>query len=222
MYSLENEAQPEVFTDAFSGIWWAASTLLTVGYGDIYPVTIAGKILGIVITFLGAGMVAIPTGIISAGFVDQYSNIKKRTEFGYEADMNFIKIRIGANDQWLGKRIAELDLPENVIIAILKRKEEIIIPRGDIVLQEKDSIVLGAAPFEEHEKINLKEIVLKEQNPWNGLRIRDLDISRHTVIVLVKRRKKALIPNGNMILREGDRVFLYTHQHLLDVSEIEI
>ena len=222
MYSLENEAQPEVFTDAFSGIWWAASTLLTVGYGDIYPVTIAGKILGIVITFLGAGMVAIPTGIISAGFVDQYSNIKKRTEFGYEADMNFIKIRIGANDQWLGKRIAELDLPENVIIAILKRKEEIIIPRGDIVLQEKDSIVLGAAPFEEHEKINLKEIVLKEQNPWNGLRIRDLDISRHTVIVLVKRRNKALIPNGNMILREGDRVFLYTHQHLLDVSEIEI
>lgn len=43
MYSLEHEAQPEVFTDAFSGIWWAASTLLTVGYGDIYPVTIAGS-----------------------------------------------------------------------------------------------------------------------------------------------------------------------------------
>lgn len=222
MYSLEHEAQPEVFADAFSGIWWAASTLLTVGYGDIYPVTIAGKLLGIVITFLGAGMVAIPTGIISAGFVDQYSNIKKRTEFGYEADMNFIKIRINGNDCWCGKRVADLDLPEGVIIAIIKRKEEVIIPRGDIVLQEKDSIVLGAAPFEEHEKIQLKEIVLKEQNPWNGLRIVDLDISRHTVIVLVKRRNKALIPNGNMILKEGDRVFLYTQQHLLDVNEIEI
>ena len=115
-----------------------------------------------------------------------------------------------------------LPLPEAVIIAIIKRKEEAIIPRGDIVLQEKDSIVLGAAPFEEHEKIQLKEIVLKEQNPWNGLRIRDLDISRHTVIVLVKRRNKALIPNGNIILKEGDRVFLYTQQHLLDVNEIEI
>ena len=69
MYSLENEAQPEVFSNAFSGIWWAASTLLTVGYGDIYPVTTMGRILGIVITFLGVGMVAIPTGIISAGFV---------------------------------------------------------------------------------------------------------------------------------------------------------
>ena len=156
MYSLEHEAQPEVFQDAFSGIWWATSTLLTVGYGDIYPITTAGKMLGIVITFLGAGMVAIPTGIISAGFVDQYSTIKKRTEYGYESDMNFIKIRIGENDKWLGKRIADLALPEGVIIAIIKRKEEAIIPRGDIVLQEKDSIVLGAAPFEEHEKINLK------------------------------------------------------------------
>ena len=46
MYSLENKAQPDVFTNAFSGIWWAASTLLTVGYGDIYPVTTLGKIFG--------------------------------------------------------------------------------------------------------------------------------------------------------------------------------
>lgn len=222
MYSLEHEAQPEVFANAFSGIWWAASTLLTVGYGDIYPITIAGKILGIIITFLGVGMVAIPTGIISAGFVDQYSSIKKRTEYGYEADMNFIKIRVRESDEWRGKRIADLNLPEGVIIAIIKRKEEVIIPRGDVVLQEKDSIVLGAEPFEEHENINLKEVVLKEHNPWTGVRIRDLDISRHSVIVLVKRRNKALIPNGNMILAEGDRVFLYTQQHLLDVNEIEI
>ena len=46
----------------FSGIWWAASTLLTIGYGDIYPVTMMGKTLGIIISFLGVGMVAIPTG----------------------------------------------------------------------------------------------------------------------------------------------------------------
>ena len=222
MYSLEHEAQPEVFKNAFSGIWWAASTLLTVGYGDIYPITTAGKILGIMITFLGVGMVAIPTGIISAGFVDQYSNIKKRTEYGYEEAMNFIKIRVGENDEWNGMRIADLNLPEGVIIAILKRKEQIIIPRGDIVLQTKDSIVLGAEPFAEKEHINLKEIVLQKQNPWTGQRIRDVDISRHSIIVLVKRKNKALIPNGNMRLMEGDNVFLYTQQHLPDVNEIEI
>ena len=105
MYSLEHEAQPDVFTSAFSGIWWAASTLLTVGYGDIYPITTAGKIFGIFITFLGVGMVAIPTGIISAGFVDQYTSIKRRSEYGYEADMHFIKIHLTEKDSWVGKCI---------------------------------------------------------------------------------------------------------------------
>lgn len=222
MYSLEHEAQPEVFQNAFSGIWWAASTLLTVGYGDIYPITTWGKMLGIVITFLGVGMVAIPTGIISAGFVDQYSSLKKRTDYGYEADMHFIKIHMNENDHWVGKRIADLKLPVGVIVSIIKRKEELIIPRGDVVIQEGDNIVLGAEPFEEHEHINLKEIVLRKQNPWTGLRIRDLDISRHSIIVLVKRKNKALIPNGNMVLYEGDRVFLYTKLHLSEANHIEI
>ena len=45
MYSVEHEAQPEMFKNAFSGIWWSASTLLTIGYGDIYPVTNAGRII---------------------------------------------------------------------------------------------------------------------------------------------------------------------------------
>ena len=76
MYGIENEAQPEVFSNAFSGIWWSVSTLLTVGYGDIYPITVAGRILAIITAFLGVGMVAIPTGIISAGFVEQYTRIK--------------------------------------------------------------------------------------------------------------------------------------------------
>ena len=67
MYNLEHDAQPEAFANAFSGFWWAANTLLTVGYGDIVPVTLAGKICGTMLTFLGVGIVAIPTGIYGAG-----------------------------------------------------------------------------------------------------------------------------------------------------------
>ncbi len=222
MYSLEHTAQPDVFQNAFSGIWWAASTLLTVGYGDIYPVTTLGKVFGIFISFLGVGMVAIPTGIISAGFVDQYSRLKRRNEYGYEADMHFIKIEIGPNDHWLGKRIADLKLPSGLIPAIVKRNDELIIPRGDLVLEEADLLVLGAEPYEDDEHINLKEVVLKAHNPWTGLRIRDLDISRQSIIVLVKRRNKSLIPNGNMKLEAGDRVFIYTKLHLSEANNIEI
>lgn len=222
MYSLEHEAQPDVFTNAFSGIWWAASTLLTVGYGDIYPITTMGKIFGIFITFLGVGMVAIPTGIISAGFVDQYSNIKRRSEYGYEEDMHFIKIHLNENDKWVGKQIMELNLPANVIIAIIKRGDQSIIPRGNVLLNAGDTMIIGAEAFADRNQIKLKEIVLQKQNPWTGERIRDLDISRHSIIVLVKRNNKSLIPYGNMILKEGDTVFLYTQLHMSSAKDIEI
>lgn len=222
MYSLEHEAQPDVFTNAFSGIWWATSTLLTVGYGDIYPITTMGKLFGIFISFLGVGMVAIPTGIISAGFVNQYTNIKRRTEYGHEMDMNFIKVHVDRNDLWVGKRVADLDMPVGIIIAVIKRKEEIIIPRGDVIIQANDVVVLGAEVYEKDESIKLKEIVLQKENPWVGMRIRDLDISRQSIIVLVKRRNKSLIPNGNMILHIGDNIFLYSQMHLADAIDIDV
>lgn len=72
MYYLEHDVQPDVFKNAFSGIWWSVSTLLTIGYGDIYPITTAGRLVAIIVAFLGICIVAIPTGIISAGFIEQY------------------------------------------------------------------------------------------------------------------------------------------------------
>ena len=222
MYSLEHEAQPEVFSNAFSGIWWAASTLLTVGYGDIYPITTLGKMFGIFITFLGVGMVAIPTGIISAGFVDQYSRIKRMSEYGQEADIHFIKIHLTQRDPWVDHTIAQLNLPERVIVAVVKRNDRILVPRGNMRLRADDIMVLGAESFGENEHIKLKEITLQKSHPWIGHRIRDLDISRHSIIVLVKRRKRVLIPNGSMILQERDVIIIYTQSFISSGTDIEI
>ena len=119
MYSVENAAQPDVFKNAFSGIWWASSTLLTVGYGDIYPITTMGKVLGIAITFLGVGMVAIPTGIISAGFVEQYTRLKRIGESGSEEDIKFIHVKLSGKDDWVGKQVKEVGLPHGAIISVI-------------------------------------------------------------------------------------------------------
>lgn len=224
MYSLEHDAQPDVFENAFSGIWWATSTLLTVGYGDIYPITTLGRIFGILTAFLGVGMVAVPTGIISAGFVEQYSSIKKRSEYGREMEMNFIKINIEEKDDWVGKKVEELGLPADVIVALVKREEQILIPYSDMEILKGDTIVLGAEPFDTHEneEIHLKEIVIEKYNPWTGLKIAELDISRHSIIVLVKREDKVLIPKDDMVLLEGDRVFLCTKLHYSNANDIYI
>jgi voltage-gated potassium channel len=77
MYNAEHVAQPDAFKNAFSGMWWATSTLFTVGYGDIVPITILGRLFASILTFLGVLVVAIPTGIISAGFVEEFSLIRE-------------------------------------------------------------------------------------------------------------------------------------------------
>ena len=70
MYYVENPVQPEVFSSIPAAMWWGVATLTTVGYGDVYPITVVGKILGAIISILGIGMVALPTGIIGSGFME--------------------------------------------------------------------------------------------------------------------------------------------------------
>ncbi|MGN0402255.1 MAG: ion transporter [Acetatifactor sp.] len=86
MYGFEHDVQPDVFENAFSGIWWAMSTVLTVGYGDIYPITVGGKIVAIVIALLGVCVVAIPTGVISAGFVEYYARLRNESREALPGD----------------------------------------------------------------------------------------------------------------------------------------
>lgn len=71
IYYAEHDAQPDQFENAFSGLWWAVATLTTVGYGDIYPITPLGRVLGAIIAILGIGMVAVPTSILSSGFMEK-------------------------------------------------------------------------------------------------------------------------------------------------------
>mgnify|MGYP003290747756 CR=1 FL=1 len=222
MYSLEHEAQPEVFSNAFSGMWWAVSTLLTVGYGDIYPVTTLGKIFSILITFLGVGMVAIPTGIISAGFVDQYSRMKRISEYAHEEDIHFIKVNLKRHDNWIGKSIMELKLPRGMIVAMIRRGNETIVPRGNVILKAHDTLILGAEALKDDRHIDLKEVILLKHNAWNGQLIRELDISRQTIIVMVKRNGVMLVPKGDLMLMEGDHIIMYSQERINHANLIQI
>ena len=140
MYSVEHDSQPEVFRNAFSGIWWSMSTLLTVGYGDIYPITTLGRIMAICIAYLGVGAVAIPTGIISAGFVEQYqrksglSNIK-------QTDIREIA-EIFVDKRYAGKTVEEMEAAEQVTIFLILREDLSVLPQKDTMLKLNDIIVI--------------------------------------------------------------------------------
>ncbi len=80
MYYLESDVQPKEFPDIISTFWWSVATLTTVGYGDVYPVTGWGKLISGVIAVLGIGLVALPTGILSAGFIEKLEEGNKEKE----------------------------------------------------------------------------------------------------------------------------------------------
>lgn len=142
MYSFEHEAQPENFRNAFSGIWWAVSTMLTIGYGDIYPITVMGKVCAIVISILGVGVVAIPTGIISAGFVEQYARLQRTPESIEPAKADALKaesgltvlssdltadgdaflfVRISLDSKWVAKTVSQVEKENDLLILMINR-----------------------------------------------------------------------------------------------------
>lgn len=222
MYSAEHEAQPEQFKNAFSGVWWSISTLLTIGYGDIYPVTLLGKFIGSLVGLLGVGLVAIPSGIISAGFVEQYTKIKTMGAYSEETDVRFISLYVDEKHIWKDQTVKNMNLPSGLILAIIIRSKETMIPKGDTVIQYGDRLVLGAEAFRYEEEIKLKEIVVKENHDWVDKQIKDLDISRQTLIVMIKRKNRVIIPEGSTIIKQGDSMILYSKHNIKDSRQVTI
>ncbi|MBO4788780.1 MAG: ion transporter [Lachnospiraceae bacterium] len=208
MYSLEKGAGSG-FENAFSGIWWSTSAILTVGYGDIYPYTTGGKILAIVIACLGVGMVAIPTGIISAGFVEKYTKIKQLMTKGEERDVRFIASTVTNGHAWCGKHLRDIVLPPQLLLTVILRGEEQVIPNGDTEISEGDVLVLAGAHFTERSDMNLREVTIGAEHPWEGMPIRNIDISRQELIVSVERNGRMIIPNGSTEIQKDDVVLVY-------------
>lgn len=77
MFEFEHDVQPDKFPNIFATFWWAVATLTTIGYGDVYPVTAIGQFLAALVAIFGIGLIAIPTGIISAGFLEELQKTSK-------------------------------------------------------------------------------------------------------------------------------------------------
>lgn len=66
IYYFESEAQPEAFGSVFHSLWWSVATLTTVGYGDVYPVTTAGRVFTFFVLVIGLGVISVPAGLVAS------------------------------------------------------------------------------------------------------------------------------------------------------------
>jgi voltage-gated potassium channel len=66
IYYFEHDAQPDLYSSVFHSLWWAVATLTTVGYGDVYPITVGGRIFTFLVLLVGLGVVSVPAGLVAS------------------------------------------------------------------------------------------------------------------------------------------------------------
>lgn len=208
MYGVEHDAQPEVFENALSGFWWSMATVFTIGYGDIYPITFVGKLLALIISFLGVGIVAIPTGIISAGFVEQFSKIDMYKGHGEGHQLEFITGVLSESHKWVDKAIKDIVVPPQSLIVMVIRDGQNIAAVGNTVLKANDTVVIAAKNYRD-EDIHLNEIPMLEGDKWLGEQINELNLSPDEKIVMIRRGQKIIVPSGNTVIKKGDALVMY-------------
>ena len=133
-------AEPHTVRTFENALWWSFVTATTVGYGDIYPITAVGKIMGGIITFLGVGSVAIPTGIISAGFVENYTEMQ-RNRLSEAKNKTTGSITIEKKSEDVGKLINELEKKYGVDIVVILR-DGVMVMAEDKVRAKADDILI--------------------------------------------------------------------------------
>ena len=108
VYFAERHTQPEVFSSIPASMWWGISTLTTVGYGDIYPVTVMGQIFGAVVSVGGLLLVALPTGILGAGFVEEFEKYARQQELDLSPDAapSTVEVRVAGACPHCGQSMA--------------------------------------------------------------------------------------------------------------------
>ena len=136
-----------------------------------------------------------------------------------EQEIRFVRIILKNRDDWAGKTIKELKLPHGALIALIRRGSEIFVPGGSTRLLAGDRLLLCAEPLPDEQPVNMREVLLRRDHPWNGTAVKDLDISRQSYVVLVKRKNAVLVPKTDLILAEGDKVFVYSRKRMVDPEE---
>ncbi len=126
------------------------------------------------------------------------------TDYQEEGDVHFIRLKLALEHPWCGQTLSQLKLPVDLLVAVIIRRGEIIVPRGDTCLEPEDLMVLAARSFEKQDRLSLQEIVVDGGQRWANRALSQIPQVHDQRVILVKRGMETIIPAGNTVLRRGD------------------
>ena len=146
-----------------------------------------------------------------AGWLDMIDDsvdvMKTFNDYVEDTDVQFGRITIKEGSAWEGKQIRELGLPKNLLIAMILRDGQKVLPRGNTKIKKGDSVVIITKSFEDNHTF-LEEHTIKPGSKWVGQRIMDYDRADAGVVVMIRRGDKNTIPDGNTVLQASDVLVL--------------
>ncbi len=145
---------------------------------------------------------------------DDNSVLKTFTDYSNETEIEFIRIKIKAGHHWISKKIRDITLLPDTMLVMIIRGDETVIPRGGTIINEGDVLVVSALGLDENKKkkynsqVTLIEEDIDDTHEWTDKMITDT-IPRNVLVVMIRRNGRTIIPNGNIIIRQGDTLVLH-------------
>ena len=141
--------------------------------------------------------------------IDPAEDVSKTfNDYQEENDVDFVKVHIESGHPWIGRSLAELQLPHNLLAVMIARDGDNLVPDGQTVLQDGDLLVFAARAFEDRENLSLREIPNDRGHKWNNRTLREITTPQHTLIILIQRGTRTMIPDGGTRIQTGDILVL--------------
>lgn len=151
--------------------------------------------------------------------IDENSDVRKTfNDYQEESSISLIQIFITEQHIWNNKKLREISLPQDSLALIIKRDGKEIVPKGDTKILAGDYLVLSVPVYNSEVNGDLEEITLDKNHGWCGKKISELNLPQNTLIAMITRNGKAVIPRGNVILQKRDLVVLYSQDNMIKTT----
>lgn len=141
--------------------------------------------------------------------IDNEINVMKTfSDYSDEVPIQFIKLHVSQNHPWIEKKVKDIPLLPDVLLVMILRGNERIVPKGHTIVLPGDIIVLSALSFGEDFGVCLTEVKIEQDNAWLGMPLSEIKLSSEKLVIIVKRNHKIIIPNGRTIVKENDTLVI--------------
>ncbi len=193
---------------SFAGLRGAASIVFSIvaavspGYGkeSIFHMVFCVVLLSLL--FQGA---LLPAAAEKLSMIDDSENVLKTfNDYSEESAIRFIRLEIRPGHPWIRKEIKDISSIPGALIAAVLREGRAVIPKGDTVILEGDSVIIGAEEYQDRDGIELSEIQVDSKSRIAGKSLREADLRKDSLVVLIRRNGQDVIPDGETVILEGD------------------